>query len=59
MRARADRGWTGLVERDAERGLIEAALAGAELGRGRMVLLYGQSGIGRSSLLDASVGDAG
>src|SRR3954470_4363803 len=46
-------GWPMLVERDGEREVIEAALAGAREGHGRLVLLYGQSGIGRSSLLRA------
>ena len=51
-------GWTGLVERDAERDLIERALTGCVLGRGRLVLLYGQAGAGRSGLLRASVREA-
>ena len=51
-------GWPALVERAGERELIDAAMTGAELGRGRFVLLYGQAGVGRSSMLRASVLDA-
>ena len=47
-----------LVEREAEREAIDAALAGSREGRGRFVLLYGQCGIGRSSLLRASMATA-
>ena len=46
-----------LSERDAEREVIDAALAGSRGGRGRLVLLYGQGGIGRSSLLRAAMAD--
>lgn len=51
-------GWTSLVERDSERALIDGALAGSKRGRGRFVLLYGQAGLGRSSLLRATALDA-
>ena len=47
-----------LVERDVELELITAALTGCALGRGRVVLLYGPSGLGRSSLVRAAVADA-
>jgi len=47
-----------LVERDGERQVIDAALDGAELGRGRVVLLYGEAGVGRTSLLRAASLDA-
>ena len=50
--------WTALVERDAERELIESAVAGSELGEGRVVLVYGPAGVGRSSLLRACASDA-
>jgi DNA-binding CsgD family transcriptional regulator len=50
--------WSLLVERDAEREVVDSALAGARTGHGRFVILYGQSGIGRSSLLRASMADA-
>jgi len=50
--------WTALVERDAERELIESAVAGSEFGEGRVVLVYGPAGVGRSSLLRACAGDA-
>jgi hypothetical protein len=52
------RGWAALVERDAERGAIDGALSEMERGHGCVVLLYGQSGVGRSSVLDAVVADA-
>jgi DNA-binding CsgD family transcriptional regulator len=52
------RGWAALVERDAERGVIGGALSEMERGHGCVVLLYGQSGVGRSSVLDAVVADA-
>lgn len=51
-------GWTAVVERDDERELIDGALAGAELGQGRVVLLYGPSGVGTSTLLRATAMDA-
>jgi len=38
--------------------VIDAALDGAELGRGRVVLLYGEAGVGRTSLLRAASLDA-
>jgi predicted ATPase len=44
-----------LLERDRELGLIEGALQGSERGRGLFVILYGPAGIGRSSVLRASV----
>ncbi|MEA2371101.1 MAG: hypothetical protein QOH12_1495 [Solirubrobacteraceae bacterium] len=58
MRPRAGPEWAALIERDAERALIDGALSGAESGHGRTVLLYGHSGVGRSSLLRASALDA-
>lgn len=51
-------GWTSLVERDSERALIDGALEESERGHGRFVLLYGQAGVGRSSLLRATALDA-
>jgi DNA-binding CsgD family transcriptional regulator len=47
-----------LVERDAERQMIDSALDGAELGHGRVVLVYGQAGAGRTSILRAAALDA-
>jgi DNA-binding CsgD family transcriptional regulator len=41
-----------LFERDGEQRQIENVLAGAALGQGRLVVLYGTAGIGRSSLLE-------
>lgn len=51
-------GWAVLEERGWEHEMIAAALAGSRGGHGRFVVLYGQGGIGRSSLLRAAVGDA-
>jgi DNA-binding CsgD family transcriptional regulator len=51
-------GWAALVERDSEHGLIHAALTSAERGSGRVALLYGPAGIGRSSLLRAAALEA-
>jgi DNA-binding CsgD family transcriptional regulator len=47
-------GWSALVERDGEREAVEISLAGSGRGHGRFVLVYGQSGIGRTSLLRAA-----
>ena len=44
-----------MVEREGEREAVEVALAGSGRGQGRFVVLYGQAGIGRSSLLQASI----
>lgn len=44
-----------LLERGGELHQIELALAGAAHGRGRLVVLYGSAGTGRSSLLDEAV----
>ncbi len=38
--------------------MIDAALDGAELGRGRVVLVYGEAGVGRTSLVRAASLDA-
>jgi DNA-binding CsgD family transcriptional regulator len=44
-----------LIERDGEVKLIERALGRSAQGRGSFVILYGPAGMGRSSLLRASV----
>src|SRR5437763_2763574 len=44
-----------LLERDSELHEIDLALAGAALGRGRLIVLYGTAGVGRSSLLTAAL----
>ena len=50
----------GLLERDAAWGQLRQALADAATGQGRCVLLVGDAGIGKTSLLDAAVrADAG
>jgi DNA-binding CsgD family transcriptional regulator len=51
-------GWGTLVERDAERAVVDRVLGDCERGHGRVVLLYGPAGVGRSSLLHASVLEA-
>lgn len=43
---------SGLVEREAELRLIEAALDGARDGEGRLVVVEGQAGVGKSRLLE-------
>ena len=44
----------GLVERDAELGVIDRALTGAVAGEGWLVLLEGPAGIGKTALLDVA-----
>lgn len=44
-----------LLERDAELGAIEAALRDAAAGSGRLVVVEGPAGIGKSRLLDEAV----
>ena len=56
---RPSAGWDELVEREHERETIELASSAAARGGGRFVVVYGQAGIGRSSLLAAAVADAG
>ena len=57
--ATANAEWSALVERPGERELIGDALRSSKLGHGCFVILYGPAGIGRSSLLRASVLAAG
>lgn len=42
-----------LLERDRELGELRAAAVAASMGRGRVVLLHGEAGIGKSSLVNA------
>ncbi len=51
-------GWATLVEREREREAIGSALDGAAGRHGRFVIVYGPSGIGRSSLVEAALLDA-
>ena len=51
-RAPADLG--ALVERDAELASLDAALAAARSGSGRLVIVRGEAGIGKSVLLQAA-----
>ncbi len=44
----------GLVERERELGLIDELLGGASSGRGALVLIEGEAGIGKSALLAAA-----
>ena len=48
-----------LVGRDAELGVVEAALRGARAGGRRVVALLGEAGIGKSALLGAAIELAG
>jgi DNA-binding CsgD family transcriptional regulator len=48
----------GLLEREAELQVIEDALAAGRAGYGRLVLVEGHAGIGKSRLLDAAVASA-
>ncbi|GAA4802146.1 AAA family ATPase [Actinomycetospora chlora] len=43
----------GLLERDVALGALEAALAGAEAGTGGLVLVSGEAGIGKTTLVRA------
>ena len=51
-------GDAGLVERDAAMQALAEARADAALGRGRTVLVYGEAGIGKTTLLSAAFGPA-
>jgi DNA-binding CsgD family transcriptional regulator len=46
-------GADGLIERERELGLVTAALNAAAGGAGRLVVVHGDAGVGKSSLLDA------
>lgn len=48
-----------LLERQAELAAIDAALAGAVAGAGRVALLLGPPGLGKTSLLNAAAASAG
>ena len=50
----ASRPHTPLLERDGERGRIEAALARARSGRGTLTIVEGPEGVGLSALLTAA-----
>src|SRR3954454_6330347 len=43
-----------LIEREADLGVLEGALAGAIAGRGSAVLVDGEAGIGKTRLLDVA-----
>ena len=47
-----------LIERDAELATVAAALADAQAGRGRVLLIEGPGGIGKSALLSALTAQA-
>jgi len=49
---------TGLVGRDAERHVLDALVAGARLGRSGVLVLTGEAGIGKTSLLEYAVSAA-
>jgi class 3 adenylate cyclase/tetratricopeptide (TPR) repeat protein len=51
LQAAAARGLTPFVGRDAELGLLRQALERAESGRGQMVALVGEAGVGKSRLV--------
>src|SRR4051812_35696816 len=44
---------TALLERDAFRAMLDVLLADAESGEGRLVLIGGDAGIGKTALVDA------
>jgi hypothetical protein len=47
-----------LVDRELERGALESHLAEATAGRGLIVLLAGEAGVGKSMLARAVLGDS-
>src|SRR5215470_16539083 len=51
LRARAHRGLTRFVGRETELGQLERALEAAEAGRGQLVAVVGEPGVGKSRLL--------
>lgn len=53
-----DLGVGSLLERERELGLLDRYLADAERARGRLVVLEGPAGIGKTSLLRAATGHA-
>lgn len=58
LRVAGEEPGAGLLERDAERAELRAALAGAAAGRGAVVLVEGPPGIGKTRLLDDAAGAA-
>src|SRR5438477_5532821 len=43
---------TNLLERDAQLGALASALSDAESGTGRVVLVHGEAGVGKSALVE-------
>jgi DNA-binding CsgD family transcriptional regulator/tetratricopeptide (TPR) repeat protein len=50
---------SGLLERDADLAVLRSAASSASQGRGAVVLVSGEAGIGKSSLIQAWVSDPG
>jgi predicted ATPase len=53
-----NRGHVGLVGRDAQVGVLRAAVQRVAAGRGGSVLVDGEPGIGKSAVVAAGVADA-
>src|SRR4051812_10592086 len=51
-RGRGDRAMTGLVDRRRECGVLDGLLDAARAGRGGVVVVRGEAGIGKTALLD-------
>ena len=55
---RSSEDWVGLLEREAELEALDALIADAGEGRGRLALVEGPAGIGKTRLLEEAAGRA-